>query len=85
MALERGERETRLLHQVGVRRPNERALPFFPVLGLRKGPKRVEEHHVSGLEANVCSDPLHGHEGPRFGYCYLFTGLGKLLRGSETC
>ena len=84
MPLECGEREARLLHQIGVRRPDDRALPLVPVLGLRKGPERVEEHHVSGLEANVGPHPLHGHEGPRFGYSHLFTGFGKLLCNAKT-
>ena len=84
MALERGERKARPLHQIGVRRPDDRALPLLPVLGLGEGPERVEEHHVASLQADMCTNALERDKCSCFGYCYPFTGLGKLLSNPKT-
>ena len=79
MALERRQREARLFHQVGIRRPDDRALSLFPVLGLREGPEHIEKQHITGLEADMCADAFDGHKGPCFGNCCSLACLCMLL------
>src|SRR6056297_164158 len=84
MTLECRQREAGLFHQIGVRGPDDRALPLLPVLGLREGPQCIEEHHVAGLQTDMRSNALERDKCPRLGYCYPFTGLGKLLSNPKT-